>query len=95
MILEIIRKKIKKNVLEILDEIKREMVHKMNVEMAIIKRRIVKEMISLTVLWTAVIFILISAVYFLTEYLVLTKTIAFLIIGVFLLIIGIIIRAIK
>jgi len=94
-LLDFIRKKVKKGTAEILEEIRKEVSHKINLEIAYMQRRIVRELISITVLLASIIFLVISAAYFLIEYFMLSKTLAFLIVGIILLLVGIILRIIK
>jgi hypothetical protein len=57
------------------------------------KRRLFKDITSLFIMLIALIFISISIVYLLIEYLALSKTLAFGIIGIVLLLIGIVIKS--
>lgn len=57
-----------------------------------IKRQIMRELIAIFIIILSIGLLSVSAVYFFTEYLHLTKTVSFLIIGIILLIIGILIK---
>jgi polyferredoxin len=68
------------------------LIHKMNVELWKIERRFMKSLASLLILFLAIISFALTAIFFMREYLQLTFTLAFLIIGIILLIIGIILK---
>lgn len=57
-----------------------------------IKQQIMKELMALFIIIIAIGLLSLSAVYFFIEYLHLTKTISFLIIGIIFLVIGILIK---
>ena len=94
-LLDLIKEKVKRTTVELLDEIKKEAAHKIRMEIAGIKRQMFREFTSLTILLASIIFLSIAAVYLFIEYFMLSKTLAFLIVGIILLLIGIIIRITK
>ena len=57
-----------------------------------IKRKIIKEIVAVLIMLFGFVLLVISALFFLIEYIHLTKTISFLIIGIIVLFIGIIIK---
>ncbi len=94
-ILDFLEKQVKKGAYNLVRDVGNEITHKINVEASRIQRRMVKELSSLVILLTAVVFLAIAAIYFFIEYLSLNKTVSFLIVGIVLLFVGIIIRIIK
>lgn len=93
--LDYLRNQIRNGASELVKDVRQEISHKINLEISKIQQRIMRELSSLAILLIGIIFLSIAVVYFFIEYLLLTKTISFLIVGVILLFIGIIIRLIK
>ena len=60
-----------------------------------IRRQMVKELIAVFIILIAIAFLCVSAVFFLTEYLQLTKTLAFLIMGAIVLFVGILVKLVN
>ena len=94
-ILNFLAEQIMGSIKHMADEAKNEVYYRMRLELFKIKRQIALEFASLVIILTATVFLLIALAYFFVEYLFLTKTISFLIIGIIALFIGIIIRLIK
>ncbi|MEK6819076.1 MAG: hypothetical protein AABY10_04045 [Nanoarchaeota archaeon] len=61
----------------------------------IIQKNVIKQFIGLAVIILALIFLAISVVFLFIEYLNLSKTISFLIVGIILLFAGLIVRLLK
>ena len=70
----------------------KEMVYRARLELWKVERRIMKNITSLFILLISFTALALSAIFFLIEYLNFTKTLAFLAIGLVLLIIGIILK---
>ena len=93
MIKELIKRKIKNSTRKVFKEIGREVNYEINHKLNIYKRKIIKEFISILALSAGMIFIGISIIFFMIEYLSLTKTLAFGIVGIVALFIGLLIKA--
>jgi len=75
-----------------LEDIEEKVMQIINVNIQRIERRIVKSLVSWSIIILAIIFSSISAIYFLIEYAGLSKAFSFLIIAVILLLVGIILK---
>ncbi|MDO8508306.1 MAG: hypothetical protein Q7S27_01325 [Nanoarchaeota archaeon] len=94
-ILESIKEGLIKGVGEFTNEVKRDVRRKVDVEVKRVEKRLVRSTISIGLLLIGILFIAISFVYFFVEYLELTRTLAFFIVGAVGLILGIIIKLFK
>ncbi len=94
-ILDSITKQLKDNATSLARSVRHELFHKINMEITRIQKRMMKQLTSLVIVLTAIVFLAVAAVNFFIEYLLLTKTLSFLIIGILLLLIGIIIKLTK
>lgn len=70
----------------------REMVHKAKIELWKFEKRLIKSLMSAFILLLSFAVLALSFIFFLIEYLHVTKTLSLLIIGIILLIVGILLK---
>ena len=92
-ILDYFKESIKLSFREFVKDLEKELMHSFSKKIYYFKKQIIKELMGIMILLISITFLGISIVFLLIEYLNLTKTLAFGIIGIILLIIGIIIKA--
>ncbi len=76
----------------IFKEVEREFARTILHRIEMYRRKVIRSIISAFIILISIIFLSISAIYFLIEYIHLTRTISFFIIGIILLIAGIVIK---
>jgi hypothetical protein len=92
MLKEYLARKAKEFMVNSLSGMENEFKKEISYKIKAYKRKMVKDLIALFILLIALAFIAIALVFLLTEYLDLTKTLAFGIIGIILVLVGLIIK---
>jgi len=92
MLKEYLAKKGKEFLLNSLSGMENDFKKEVSYRIASYKRKMVKDFIALFILLIALVFLAFASVFLLTEYLSLTKTLAFVIIGIILVLVGLIIK---
>ena len=91
-LLDTIKESISLGIREFIKNIEKEFSGQLMRRVYIIKKQIMKELIAIFIILISIALLSASATFFLMEYLHLSKTLSFLIIGIIVLIIGILIK---
>lgn len=92
--IRLLREALVKSLRHLTQDVQADIARRVSYEVRRTQRRIVKSLISFFMMALAIIFLTVGAVYLGVEYFAFSKTIAFLIVGIVLLIIGIVIKLI-
>ncbi len=90
LIKEFIFSRIEKSLKSAVKDVEKDFMREISIRANHFKRRFIKELICLTILLISLIFLAFAILFLLIEYLDLSKTISFAIMGIVLLIIGLI-----
>jgi len=79
----------------VLHDAEASLAHQISYKVAMYKRKIVKDMISLAIVFVAIIFLAVAFTYLFIEYVNLSVTFSFFIIGILLLLIGLVTKLMR
>ena len=94
-LMDIIKENVAKTIVSYLKNVENDIIKNAEFKINRIKRKIIKDFISISIILIAFFFLAVSITFLFIEYFHLSKTISFGIMGLVLMIIGIIIRLIR
>lgn len=92
MIKEYIQRKVRDTVSRAVSDLGHDVYRDLSYQVQLYKRKIVKDLVSIAILLVSIVFLALAVIFSMIEYLGLSKTLSFGIIGIVLLLIGIILK---